>query len=78
MLSIITPSLCQNCWRMTFSASTEFVVEHRHQIIKRLSIRGLQRRSLPFEPYVELMLAEALSEWRRYLASRLFTAHIAA
>lgn len=47
----------------------EFVVEHRGQPLKRVPIQGLQRRIIGFEAYVDLMLAEALSEWRRYLAN---------
>jgi len=46
----------------------EFVVQFRGQVIKRLPIKGLYDEQLSFEQYLALIRAEAVSEWRRYLA----------
>jgi len=48
----------------------QFLVEHNQQIIKRLHIKGLHQRILPFDEYVNLMSKEALSEWRIWLNKR--------
>ncbi len=44
----------------------EIVVYHQHQVIKRLPLKGLYQRRLPFDDYVTLMCKEAQAEWRRY------------
>jgi hypothetical protein len=44
----------------------EIVVYHQHQVIKRLPLKGLYQRRLPFDDYVTLICKEAQAEWRRY------------
>ena len=52
-------------------ANGDLVVQLHQTTVKRLPIRGLQRHLMPLEEFVTFMLAQALSEWRRYLVHRL-------
>jgi transposase InsO family protein len=51
-------------------ANGDLVVQLHQTTVKRLPIRGLQRQLMPLEEFVTFMLAQAHSEWRRYLAHR--------
>src|SRR6266566_5635050 len=47
-----------------------FVVWHRQQVLKQVSIKGLHKTLLPFEQFATLMCQQALSEQRRLLQAQ--------
>jgi hypothetical protein len=57
------------------AATRELVVWCQHRPLKRLAIKGLHQRRLPFEQFVALMAEQAYSEQRRLERAR-WRAHI--
>ncbi len=47
-----------------------FVVWHRQQVLKQVSIKGLHKTLLPFAKFATLMCQQALSEQRRLLQAQ--------
>ena len=47
-----------------------FVVWHRQQVLKQVSIKGLHKILLPFEQFATLICQQALSEQRRLLQAQ--------
>ncbi len=47
-----------------------FVVWHRQQVLKQVSIKGLHKTFLPFEQFATRMCQQALSEQRRLLQAQ--------
>ncbi len=57
------------------AATRELVVWCQHRPVKRLAIKGLHQKRLPFEQFVELMAEQACSEERRLQRAR-WRAHV--
>jgi hypothetical protein len=49
------------------AATQQLVVELEGQKLKELPIKGLQRRQMPLERYLDFIRQQAVSEWRHYL-----------
>ncbi|MCP4485852.1 MAG: transposase [Gammaproteobacteria bacterium] len=50
------------------AANREFQVLFKGEVIKRVPIKGLHGDPMPFEEYVKIIKAKAVSQWRLYLS----------